>query len=115
MSQNHEIETVVENLAREHFELEENLEKVIWVKTGKTPAIRLLEVNPDTFATGMVQSFYFPSSDEVPFPVYIAEVTPEEWQRVLRNEIKLPDGWSLENHKEFSREAVSDSVNQEIR
>lgn len=108
MSGNHRpLESIVEGIIQEHFELDENLEKVIWIKSRATPEICLLEINPDTFATGMVQSFYFPPSDEVPYPLVLAEVTPEEWQKVLRHEIELPEGWSLENHQTFSREAVA--------
>ena len=108
MSQNHQnIESVVEKIVHEHFALDENLEKVIWIRSRATPEICLLEINPDTFATGMVQSFYFPPSDEIPYPLILAEVTPDEWQKVRRHEIELPEGWSLENHKAFAREAVA--------
>jgi hypothetical protein len=108
MSQNHQnLESVVERIVHEHFELEENLEKVIWIRSRTAPEICLLEVNSDTFATGMVQSFYFPPSEEIPYPLILAEVTPEEWQKILYNEIELPEGWSLENHKAFEREAVA--------
>lgn len=107
MSQNHNLESIVEKLINEHFELDENLEEVIWFKSEAAPKIRLLEINPDTFATGVVQSFSFPPSDEVPYPLVIAEVTPQEWQKVLRKEILLPEGWRLGNHKTFSREMVA--------
>jgi hypothetical protein len=108
MSQNHQnLESVVEKIVHEHFELEENLEKVIWIRSRATPEICLLEINSDTFATGMVQSFYFPPSEEIPYPLILAEVTPEEWQKILRDEIELPEGWSLENHKAFEREVVA--------
>jgi len=107
MSQNHDLESAVKKLIHEHFELDESLEKVIWFESETTPAIRLLEINPDTFATGVVQSFYFPPSDEVPYPLIIAEVTPDEWQRVLQSKIPLPEGWTLENSKVFSRELAA--------
>ncbi|MGI0016377.1 MAG: hypothetical protein ACREBU_23400 [Nitrososphaera sp.] len=122
MSENHHLESVVEKLIHEHFELDESLEEVIWFKSDATPKIRLLEINPDTFATGVVQSFSFPPSDEVPYPLVIAEITPEEWQKVLRNEIPLPEGWRLDNHKVFSREKeeepfelIAFDLGQEVR
>jgi len=37
----------------------------------------------------------------------MAEITPEEWQKVLRNEIPLPEGWTLENNKVYSREMIA--------
>ncbi len=108
MSNNHRnLENIVEALVQEHFELDESLEKVVWIKSGKTPAIRLLEINPETPPTGEVLSFYFPPSDEIPCALYLAEIKPEEWLKVLQNEIPLPEGWSLENHQEFSREMVA--------
>jgi len=107
MSQNHQdLESVVEKLAHEYFEVEETLEKIIWIKSPKSE-IRLLEINAQTIATGDVQSFYFPPSDEIPYALKIAEITPKEWQKVLRNEIPLPTGWSLENHQVLSRELVA--------
>jgi hypothetical protein len=107
MSKNHQhLESVVEKLVHEHFELEEKLEKIIWIQSNK-PEIRLIEINAETIATGDVQSFYFPPSDEIPYDLKLAEVTPKEWQKVLQNEIPLPEGWGLENRREFSRELVT--------
>ncbi len=107
MSQNHNIESVVEKLIQEHFDLDESLEKVIWFKPKSMPEIHLLEINSATPATGDVLSFYFPPSQEVPYPLFLAEVTPEEWQKVLQSEIPLPGGWNLESQKVFSREMVA--------
>lgn len=36
-----------------------------------------------------------PTITEIPFPSVIVEVTPEEYQKVKRKLLKLPDGWSL--------------------
>jgi hypothetical protein len=98
---------VAENLIHEHFDLEPSLEKVIWINPEQAPEIRLLEINAETFATGMVQSFYFPPSDEIPYAMLIAEITPEEWQQVLLKKLPLPEGWTLDNYKVYSRETVS--------
>jgi len=104
MSQNHQsIEAVVEKLVHEYFAVEDSLERIIWIKSPK-PEIRLIEINAQTITTNDVQSFYFPPSDEIPYSMKLAEVTPDEWQKVLRNEIPLPVGWRLENRREFSRE-----------
>ncbi len=107
MSQNHQsIEAVVEKLVHEYFEADEHLEKIVWIESPK-PEIRFLEINAETIATGDVMSFYFPPSDEIPYALKIAEITPAEWQKVQQNEIPLPTGWSLENRQEFSRELVA--------
>lgn len=107
MSQIHNIKTATENLIQEHFDLEPSLEKVIWINPELSTEIRLLEINPETFPSGMVQSFYFPPSDEIPSAMFLAEVTPEEWQKILRNDIPLPEGWTLANYKVYSRETVA--------
>jgi hypothetical protein len=108
MSQNHKaLENVVEKLIQEHFELDESLEKVIWINPDTAPEIRLIQITADTLPTGDVLSFYFAPSAEIPYPMFIAQVTPKEWQQVLQDEIPLPEEWSLENHKVFSREMVT--------
>jgi hypothetical protein len=108
MSQNHKaLESVVEKLVQERFDLDENLEKVMWINPDLTSEIRLIQITAETIPTGDVMSFYFAPSDEIPYPMFLAQVTPEEWQQVLRDEIPLPEEWSLENHKVFSRELVT--------
>jgi len=101
MSQNHNVISVAENLIQEHFDLEPNLEKIIWINPDKTTEIRLLEINSDTITTGMVQSFYFAPWEEIPYAMKIAEITPEEWQKILQAEIPLPEGWTLDNYKVY--------------
>lgn len=107
MSQNHNIVDAAEDLIQEHFELEPSLEQVIWVNPEKTTEMRLLEINPETPPTGSVLSFYFPPYDDFPYGTKIAEITPEEWEKILRHEITLPNGWTLDNYKVYSRETVT--------
>lgn len=104
MFNKHDIEKLVAILAQEHFELEEDLEQIIWLKKETASEIRLLEVNRNTAATGMVEVFGFAPSEDVPYPLRIAEITPEEWERVQSGEIALPECWSLEDAEIFSRE-----------
>lgn len=106
MSSNHDIEKLAADLAQEHFELEDDLEQIIWLKKGPAREIRLLEVNRNTAATGMVEVFGFAPSADVPYPLRIAEITPDEWERVQNGEISLPDDWSLEEAEIFTREHV---------
>ncbi|MFQ5630663.1 MAG: hypothetical protein ACE5I1_17975 [bacterium] len=106
MSQNHKTIEVTEKLIQEHFEEEPSLEQVIWINPEHAEEIRLLEINSETFKTDMVQSFYFPPSDEIPYAMFLAEVTPEKWQKVLQNEIPLPEEWTLKNYKVYLRETI---------
>ena len=106
MSQNHSIGNTAEDLIKEQFELEPSLEQVVWIDSDKTAEIRLLEINPETPATGSVLAFYFPPYEEFLYATHIAEIRPEEWQKILRHEIPLPEGWTLDNYKVYSREMV---------
>jgi hypothetical protein len=94
-------------LAEWHFGVEPYLERVIRIlaenEDDPGEPIKLLEVNAATVATGSVEAFAFAPSTSVPFPITIAEVTPEEFERIARKELPLPRGWSLENSKLFAR------------
>ena len=97
----------VRELAEWHFSVEPDLKRVIRIVADNEDApdepIKLLEVNAATVATGNVEPYGFAPSASVPFPTMIAEVTPEEYERVERNEIKLPAGWSLSKAQRFDR------------
>jgi hypothetical protein len=98
---------VTQELADWHFGVEPYLERVIRIlaENEDEPGepIKLLEVNAATVATGTVEAFAFAPSKSVPFPITIAEVTPEEFERIARKELPLPRGWSLENSTQFPR------------
>jgi hypothetical protein len=97
----------VRELAEWHFGVEPDLKQVIRIVADNEDAsdepIKLLEVNAATVATGSVEPYAFAPSTAVPFPTVIAEVTPEEYERIQRNEIKLPKGWSLSKAQLFTR------------
>ncbi len=97
----------VRTLAAAHFRVEPDLSRVVRIVSADEDApgepIKLLEVNAATVATGSVEAFGFAPTPAVPFPTLIAEVTPEEYSRIERNEIALPEGWSLANVQEFRR------------
>jgi hypothetical protein len=94
-------------LADWHFGIEPELTRVIRFVADNEDApgepIKLLEVNAATVATGSVEPFAFAPSASVPFPTAIAEVTPEEFERIKRNELPLPRGWSLAKSQLFER------------
>lgn len=100
-------EEAVRDLAAWHFRVEPDLKQVIRIvaENEDEPGepIKLLEINAATVATGSVEPFAFAPSESVPFPTVIAEVTPDEYERIGRSEIKLPDGWSLATAQRFER------------
>jgi hypothetical protein len=103
MNENHDIEKAVKFLAQNNFEVEDGLERIVWLRDGAGEKIRLIEVNRNGFPTGRIEAFYFAPFAEVPFKTYLADITPREWQQILSGEILLPEGWSLENRREFLR------------
>jgi hypothetical protein len=94
-------------LAEWHFGVEPELRRVIRIVTDNedepNEPIKLLEVNAATVATGSVEAYAFAPSPSVPFPTVIAEITPEEYERIQREEIRLPSGWSLAKTQLFDR------------
>lgn len=93
---------IAKKLARNHYEAEEGLQK-IYRLTGaadvelkpKEP-IKLLEVNVNTIPSGVMPLHFGPApASGIPYPSVIVEVTPEEFNKIQSQEIKLPQGWSI--------------------
>jgi len=91
-------ETVARALARHWRESDDQYNEVFWFPVDaddERAPIRLLEVTGSTPATGSVQPFGFRPTREVPYATVIAQVTPDEFERVRSGELKLPPGWNL--------------------
>lgn len=65
-------------------------------ETNPNEPIKLLEVNEDTIAAGVMPLHFgaFPSRG-LDYPTVIIEITPEEFEQVKANQLKLPNGWQL--------------------
>lgn len=104
MSNSYQVEGIVRQLVRSHFEIEEDIEQIVWVRDREEKEIRLIGINRNTLPTGSVEAFYFAPSQDVPLPVRIADVTPQEWEQVQSGNIPLPPGWTLRQIQVFRRE-----------
>ncbi|MCI0459532.1 MAG: hydrogenase maturation nickel metallochaperone HypA [Gemmataceae bacterium] len=89
-------------LARQHYQVEPGLTKVIRcssaIKAELTPAepIKLLEVNKNTIAAGVMPLHFGPApASGIPFGSIIVEVTPEEFEQIKARQLQLPNGWVL--------------------
>lgn len=109
------IEEIVRRMAREHFEVEESIERIIWFKDAEKKEIHLIEVNRDIFPEGMILLFYHKPTAKFPLPARIADVTPEEWEKVKNGVIPLPEGWSLDDVEILEREEVLQFVDANLR
>lgn len=85
-------------LARAHYEVEPGL-RAIYRLEGPDPndlRIKLLEVNEQTVATGIVPVGFPPHpASGLHYPSIVIEVTPQEYEAIQHNQLPLPDGWEV--------------------
>lgn len=93
---------VARELARKHYEAETGLTHVIRIGVSAdvefqpNEPIKLLEVNKYTIPSGIMPLQFGPSpASGIPFRSVIVEVTPDEYERIQKSELSLPDGWML--------------------
>ena len=109
------IEEMVRRLAREHFEVEEDIERIIWFKDDERKKIRLLEVNRNSIPEDLILTIYLKPTRERPLPALMGDITPEEWEKVKMGIIPLPEGWSLDNAEILEREEVLQSSDSNLQ
>ncbi len=93
-------DVVAKRLARKHFEIEGGLTHIFRI-TGTAEAsdsepIKLLEVNEATVPSGVMPlHFGAAPASGIPYPSVIVEVTPEEYEKIVAQTVKLPKGWLI--------------------
>lgn len=96
---------VTQNLIDWHFEVEPEITEVYRFlaqhEDSPREPIKLLEVSEATLAAGRVVPFGFGSTEEVPYPCIIANVTPEEMAQILEGAIPLPKGWDMSRSQHY--------------
>ena len=95
-------EAARKRLARAHYELEPGITEIFTIWGDRAyealpgEPIKLLEVNRDTIPSGIMPLGFNPApASGFPFPSVIIEVTPQELERIRRQELVLPHGWTL--------------------
>lgn len=100
-----------EKLIAWHFDVEPELLEVYRFVSDNEEApeepIKLLEINAATPPSGSVEVFSFAPSADTPYRTVVAEITPDEFERLKRNEMKLPAGWSLAKAEPKKRPKVA--------
>lgn len=94
---------IIGRLIQEHFEIEAGLRQIAIFSGENDREIRLIEINEEALPTGQVEPFVFSPDEQVPFPILIADVTPEEWDNICNGHIPLPEGWPSQPLKVFNR------------
>jgi hypothetical protein len=95
-----EREEAAKQLAQRHYRIEPGITEIRTLTSGAIQGanepIKLLEVNENTIASGIMPlRFDAAPASGIPFPSVIIEVTPDEYEQIKRNELRLPHGWSL--------------------
>ena len=92
---------IAQKLIDWHFEVEPEITEVYRFispnEDNNSEPIKLLEVSEATFMVGRVIPFGFGATEEFPYRTVIATITPAEMEQVRRQEIPMPEGWSLDN------------------
>ena len=94
--------------ARRHLNIDPTIREVIYLPQG-APAneIRLIEVN--TLSTvpdeSSVEALDFGVDTDLPGErrLFVADVTPAQWDRIRAGSLVLPNGWVLANNQLFGR------------
>lgn len=89
-------------LAQKHYEVESGLNQIFRVtatpevEISSTEPIKLLEVNENTVPSGIMPIQFGPSpATGLHYSSIILEVTPDEYQKIQTEELRLPDGWQV--------------------
>jgi hypothetical protein len=102
-------------LAMRHYEIEDGLIQIFRITDIATAgatngeSIKLLEVNVNTPETGIMPLHFGPApASGLPFTSIIVEVSPNEFQKIRSNELKLPAGWTI--GEEFLRPSAAGGI-----
>jgi RNA polymerase subunit RPABC4/transcription elongation factor Spt4 len=94
---------VAKELAKKHYQVEPGLTHVIRcsgaaeIEFGPAEPIKLLEVNENTVPAGVMPLHFGPApASGITFPSIIVEVTPDEFEKIKKQELALPAGWGID-------------------
>jgi hypothetical protein len=100
-----EISEAAKNLAKKRYEIEDGVTQIFQIKervdaTVRVEAlaapIKLLQVNTYTPEVGVMPMHFGPApASGIPFASIIIEVSPNEFEKIRANKLKLPEGWSI--------------------
>jgi hypothetical protein len=103
-------QAVAQRLAEAHYAVEPGIERIIQLlasperEVDPREPIKLLEVNPNTTASGIHPLFFGPhAAGGIFYPSVIVEVTPAEYEQIQRDADLLPNEWRLGH--DFARPA----------
>ena len=97
-----EKDEVAKKLAYKHYDIEPGITRIFKLRDKPefelmpSAPIKLLEINNDTAPTGIMPLHFGPMPGSgIPFSSVIVEVTPDEFERITLQKLKLPEGWTI--------------------
>ena len=78
--------------------------EIYWFPDAAEETIRFIDIDAETIPTGEAMIFAFGRSKGFPYRNEVAQVTPEEWEKIKSHEIPLPDGWLVEAAQHIPRQ-----------
>jgi hypothetical protein len=95
-------DALAERLAQAHYRIDPSLSVVRRLmatpelEADPEEPIKLLEVSDATTADGIIPVYFGPHlKSGMIYPSLIVEITPSEYQDILRDSFTLPHGWQL--------------------
>jgi hypothetical protein len=92
-------------IARRHFAIDKGITRILYLPTG-APAdeVRLLEVNAlaSLPENGPVEAVDFlPDVEGLHYTLFVADVTPRQFEAIMNRRLPLPNGWQLDGSQEI--------------
>lgn len=101
---------VAKELIEWHFQIEPGLSVIFRVisenENDPKEPIKLIELNEATIATDQFEAYRFAPTEDVPYPTLIAEVTPQEFDRLKARPGAIPSSWNLVTAERYLRQAA---------
>ena len=98
-------ETFVQWIVRHHFAIDKGITKILYLPAGAPEKeVRLLEVNELASIPegGKVEAFDFmPDIEGFDYALFVADVTPKQYDAIMQGKLLLPSGWRLDGHQPF--------------
>lgn len=106
---------MMKRLIHAHFDIEPDIDLIVEIigedVQGRDEAVKLLEVNRATTEAGIQPIHFGPDAAHgIDLPSVIVEVTPEEFDRIERGDLALPNGWRL--GRRFDRRVMTEGANR---
>jgi hypothetical protein len=99
-----ERDEVAKRLAHNHYDIEPGFTRIFKLRDMaelealSSAPIKLLEITSDTSPSGIIPlHFGAAPGGGIPYPSVIVEITPDEFDRIRLQELKLPDGWTIDD------------------